>query len=401
MRIVWGFVLGLALVCGGARLAATDAHAAGPTTVTFKGTGAVQTFTVPAGVTSITVVATGAPGGAAGALSNGLGGVAKADVAVTPGQVLNVYVGGVGKSPIIAGEDASGGFNGGGTGNTNGAGGGGGASDIRTGGPADLGSRLVVAAGGGGGGKSGRGGNVGEAGGSSSSCSGGGAATEFEGGAGGGGATTTGKKGELGKGGSSPAGGGGGGGGFWGGGSGGANNEGVNPGSTFCGGGAGSNGFGPGTSARSAGPAQTEEPSVVITFTAPPATPLPTPAPAPSPAPAPPGPDGGKDGVGKATVSLPAGQRGKAVVGSVQIDTARSSLKAKLLWQKSKKKRLVFGSLNEGALKKGLHSFTVRLNGAGKAKLEKLGSLKLTLQVAVIPPQGAVAKATRSVTLKP
>ena len=116
-------------------------------TQTFNFTGAAQTYTVPANVTSITVDVQGAQGG--GSLPSptnnpgGLGGRVQTTLAVTPGQVLNVYVGGTTTTN-------SGGWNGGGDGSSSGAGGGG-ASDIRIGGTT-LASRVVTAGGGGGGG---------------------------------------------------------------------------------------------------------------------------------------------------------------------------------------------------------------------------------------------------------
>ena len=93
------------------------------TTQTFTFTGAVQTFTVPAGVTSLKVVANGANGGNS---NGGKGGKVQADLAVVAGQVLNIYVGGNG----TAAGDA--GYNGGAIASARG--GGGGATDIRIGG---------------------------------------------------------------------------------------------------------------------------------------------------------------------------------------------------------------------------------------------------------------------------
>ena len=128
-------------------------------TQTFNFTGAPQTYTVPANVTSITVDVQGAQGG--GSLPSpannpgGLGGRVQTTLAVTPGQVLNVYVGGTTTTN-------SGGWNGGGDGSSSGAGGGG-ASDIRIGGTT-FASRVVTAGGGGGGGwncSSGMGGGAG------------------------------------------------------------------------------------------------------------------------------------------------------------------------------------------------------------------------------------------------
>jgi hypothetical protein len=133
-------------------------------TNTFAYTGGAQTFTVPAGVTSVTISASGAQGGNT-AYTGGLGGNATGSFTVTPGQVLNLYVGGQG---AVA---TTGGFNGGGNGGTGSAGnfgsGGGGASDVRVGGTALI-NRILVAGGGGGSGNlySGFGG----AGGAGSSC---------------------------------------------------------------------------------------------------------------------------------------------------------------------------------------------------------------------------------------
>jgi len=80
-----------------------------------------QTFTVPAGVTEITVVAAGASGGAgadSGAVdgaggAGGFGAQVTSTLSVTPGEVLYVEVGSGGSNaqpPFLA----SGGFNGGG-----------------------------------------------------------------------------------------------------------------------------------------------------------------------------------------------------------------------------------------------------------------------------------------------
>ena len=60
---------------------------------TFNYTGSVQTYTVPPGVTSLHVVALGAAA-TFNYSSASLGGKVEADLAVTAGQVLNIYVGG-------------------------------------------------------------------------------------------------------------------------------------------------------------------------------------------------------------------------------------------------------------------------------------------------------------------
>ncbi|MBK7040638.1 MAG: hypothetical protein IPH46_09245 [Bacteroidetes bacterium] len=113
---------------------------------TFNYTGGLQTFTVPAGITSITVDAFGAQGGGNGNSVGGLGGNIQTTLAVTGGQILNVYVGGQG----LPGGPTAGGYNGGGaSSSTNFTGSGGGASDVRVA-PYALANRLVVAGAGGG-----------------------------------------------------------------------------------------------------------------------------------------------------------------------------------------------------------------------------------------------------------
>jgi hypothetical protein len=151
-------------------------------------------FTVPAGVTSLDVIAIGAPG-ADGTAGDGFGGTpgtggrgarVTTTLDVTPGQTLYIEVGAagaVGPEDCISGkrDGGPGGANGGGAGGPGrcfgyGGGGGGGASDVRTT-PASSGGltglpgdpRLVVAGGGGGGGSSlsntaGNGGDAGGAG---------------------------------------------------------------------------------------------------------------------------------------------------------------------------------------------------------------------------------------------
>ena len=187
---------------------------------TFAYTGAPQTYTVPAGVTTLRVEALGASGGNSIYGFNtintvgGAGARVRTTLAVVPGQVLTIYVGGVGTtSPRDGG---GGGYNGGGNGGSRGgpdnwpyrsSGGGGGATDIRVGGTA-LANRVLVAGGGGGGGLAGVGGNGGTPNGAAGAGDGGG----------GGGTQTSGNA--LGQGGNNfgNADATGGGGGYWGGG---------------------------------------------------------------------------------------------------------------------------------------------------------------------------------------
>src|SRR5690242_9825056 len=77
-------VLGAAaLAAGGIQVAAMSAaHATG---VTFTATGAAQSYTVPAGVTQISVDATGGQGGGA---TGGAGGESVSLLTVSPGDVL-------------------------------------------------------------------------------------------------------------------------------------------------------------------------------------------------------------------------------------------------------------------------------------------------------------------------
>lgn len=201
-------------------------------------------WTVPAGITAVDVELWGARG--SGIVDSGSGAVApdsrpgrtRATLAVTPGEVLRVVVGGA--PPLV--NRGAGGFNGGGAGGLTGSGGGGGGTDVRQGGQA-LADRVLVAGGGGGGSSFGpfyTPSLVGGAGGGVSGSDGvppgafngtpGGGATQSAGGAGGqsqcdldGRPDSSGQPGTLGQGGAGASGalGGGGGGGWYGGGGGG------------------------------------------------------------------------------------------------------------------------------------------------------------------------------------
>jgi hypothetical protein len=235
--------------CGGAQLPVGAYGTSGTAQAvskesTFKYTGSKQSFKVPAGVTQITVDASGAAGGSGNGLHprlvgrGGLGGRVRATIAVTPKQDLAIFVGGSGRE--------HGGYNGGGEGAAKGYGDGGGASDVRMGGDT-LAERIIVAGGGGGGGGEGvscgsnscrhgyRGGNGGgggrdgAAGGNSFGGGGGGGGDQYAGGDGGDNSYSQydcdGAEGTLGNGGSTSHGscgsaGGGGGGGYYGGGGG-------------------------------------------------------------------------------------------------------------------------------------------------------------------------------------
>lgn len=85
----------------------TNCPAPGQNQVTFSYNGGQQSWTVPATcVSSVTLECWGAQGGSSTA-TGAAGGYAKGDLAVSPGQVLYLYVGGQGGNP-------SGGWNGGG-----------------------------------------------------------------------------------------------------------------------------------------------------------------------------------------------------------------------------------------------------------------------------------------------
>jgi hypothetical protein len=238
----------------------------------FTSAGEQPPFTVPAGVTSLHVVAVGGRGGighpGSPAVPGGFGARATADLAVTPGQVLYVEVAG-------NGGDASGatagpaGINGGAVGGSSGditypgGGGGGGASDIRSlpmfAGASSLVSRLIAAAGGGGASGSGSAGGAAGADGQL----GGKAGTSTLGGTGG---TPNGSMGTLGVGGaggsvSSQTGGGGGGGGSYGGGGGGSFGGGSG------GGGGGSSAFAASVTNASVEADASGVPSVTFTYT--------------------------------------------------------------------------------------------------------------------------------------
>ena len=211
-------------------------------THTYSYTGGTQSFTVPAGVTSITVDMTGGSG-AANAENNaagGLGGRTQGTISVTPGDVITIYVGGKGSAPGAAnGTSGVAGWPNGGAGGAaystlyGGSGGGGASYLVRSGttlaaasGGGGAGSGPFGGGGGGGGGTTGSGGTnggdsytVAGGGGTPSSGGGGGLYSTYTAEEGSNGASLSGGAGGTG----APAdayGGGGGGGGYFGGGGG-------------------------------------------------------------------------------------------------------------------------------------------------------------------------------------
>ena len=114
--------------------------------ITFSFTGTPQTYMVPAGVNFLEMDVIGATGGSSEFSKGGYGGRVQCRLQVTPGELLNIYVGGAGSRSTVTG--ASGGYNGGGAGSAT-AGGGGGASEIRADGSLSA-NRVIVAGGGGG-----------------------------------------------------------------------------------------------------------------------------------------------------------------------------------------------------------------------------------------------------------
>jgi hypothetical protein len=162
---------------------------------TFIYTGATQNFVVPACVTSVTIKAWGAGGGGgghdggSGGSTGGGGGYSTTTVAVTPGDVLQVYVGLGGRAGSSAVTNSGGGTtaygyclggsggNAGGTGSSGGGGGGGGSTGVVN---STTTAVLCVASGGGGGGGAGnvggqKNGGAGGAGGTAGSTGGSGA----------------------------------------------------------------------------------------------------------------------------------------------------------------------------------------------------------------------------------
>ena len=278
----------------------------------FGYTGSPQVFTVPAGVTSLLVVADGAQGGAdanevASGNAPGWGGQQSENLLVTPGEQLTLIVGGAGQDGDAMGVYGAGGYGGGGIGADGGGGGGGGTFvysssgilELAAGGGGgaggDAGDGDVGGDGGNGGGKQGAGdggdgsspvepqeagtggkagaaGGGGAAGGSGSECPFGGwsgtvgtAATAGGGPASGPTSPGPGGTGEIQSAGPpascDAAGGGGGGGGYYGGGGGGGGYE-------AGGGGGGGSGFAAAsTSASSSGVADTNEGLATVTFT--------------------------------------------------------------------------------------------------------------------------------------
>lgn len=392
----------------------------------FGFTGTEQTYVVGPGVHSLHVVAIGAPGGKGSDSPPSLGGLGgrgarvEGDLAVTPGQVLYIEVGGAGADGGAIAGGGKGGFNGGGSSNNGGfnkpGGGGGGATDLRTcsatgpcvGATDSITSRLLVAAGGGGGGAIGRGrsmtggagGDAGAAGetGQPVGCStgstpgaGGGAATQTAGGTGGtagNGGAATGVAGTLAQGaaagtsGNNSQPGGGGGGGYYGGGSGGGGN-----GCSAGGGGGGSSFVGSSVTASVLSSDQTGVPSVTITPDEPPAVQPPPPSTLTPVKPS------NQIELGRQVRKFK--HRGTALLsvkvpGPGSLGLAGAGLVPPKGFSSAGAKALAGG---------GEFRLLIRVKGKGKRTLEQSGRLKVRIAVTFTPTGGDPNTLERSITL--
>ena len=129
------------------------------TVTTFSYTGAIQTYTVPANVTSVQVYMWGAGGGGRTSFYGGAGAMIQGVLTVTPGETLNIVVGGGGSTSTTTVTSAYGGGGAAGIGDGGISGGGGGRAAIQRGGTAVT-NDIVVAGAGGGGTNSTRGGSA-------------------------------------------------------------------------------------------------------------------------------------------------------------------------------------------------------------------------------------------------
>ena len=364
---------------------------------TFNFTGGEQTFTVPGGVTSIYVEAVGGRGASgggfpAGGFRGGYGAFASATLAVSPGQVLFVNVGGNGGLGSTT-------FNGGGVGGNNGTafigGSGGGATDIRTNSRDMVGNtlatRLVTAGGGGGaGGASGDTFSGGGFGGTANStmvppgygADGTGGGGPGPGGLGGNGATPTaaggnGNFGEGGAGGASAPGGAGGGGGGGGGGvfGGGGGGNGSDSGYSGGGGGAGSSGFASTAKNTGLGTDFTGVPMLRIFYET-----------------------GGKSGLkfgkvilnkrkGTATLPVTVPGSGNLTVGGKGVVKNRPGL-GSAAW------------LARQVAAAGTYKLKIKAKGRKKAKLFSTGKVKVKAVVRFKPTSGDAVKVSKRITLK-
>ncbi len=413
---------------------------------TFEGKGQEQCYQVPAGVTTVSVTAVGSGGASAegglakdNSVGGGPGAIVSGHLAVKPGEVLYVEVGGVTSQGGFCFPVVCSGFNGGGSSEF---GAGGGASDVRSvsigadpspGNGASLESRLLVAAGGGGGGLSeedhkpcqgGAGGGAEENGANGTNCGfvpgeGGGAGKAGGGGAGGADGESEALEaqgGELGSGGSADLGGGGGGGLYGGGGGGTQGVVDTSPErlSGNGGGGGGSNLVPAGGAAGLATAGQASSVTIAPVPVQPTSVPPPPPA---SPGgvlgfQAPGGPTRAQIAKALAEHLIPSGKRAKIAAvlkGNVYAVSFRAleAGKAVIDWYQvpagahlAAKKPVLIATGKLAFSKAGIGEIEVKLTSAGKSILKHVKQLKLTAKGIFTPPGSTPITALRTFTLR-
>lgn len=113
-HLVAGLIASLALsgatsIAAPAQAAYTTSTVGTQTTLTFSYTGSLETFTIPANVTEVSITVTGAEGGRGGSdygvrpPEEGYKGVVAGTIPVTPGHIITVAVGDKGADPVATG----------------------------------------------------------------------------------------------------------------------------------------------------------------------------------------------------------------------------------------------------------------------------------------------------------
>jgi hypothetical protein len=87
------------------------------------------------------------------------------------------------------------------------------------------------------------------------------------------------------------------------------------------------------------------------------------------------------------------------ITGAATVGVGKSKFAAVLHYTPKHGKPITVGTVTSSSVGKGRHSFTIKLNAAGRAALRHARKLKVVLVITVTPPKGKPVTVKRTITI--